>query len=68
MNVSEFLESHFKHFNARELLAAAAAYRQFLESDGQMESDDSEESQSCHRDVGDVGLGLQNAKRDMHDQ
>ncbi len=30
MNVSEFLESHFRHFNARELLAAARSYRDFV--------------------------------------
>jgi len=30
MNVSKFLETHFKHFNARELLAAANAYREFV--------------------------------------
>lgn len=31
MNVTEFLDDHFRHFNARELLAAARAYRQFVE-------------------------------------
>lgn len=36
MNVSEFLEQHFRHFNARELLAAAKAYCEFIESDGKM--------------------------------
>ena len=38
MNVSEFLETHFRHFNARELLAAAKAYRDFvgLENQGRM--------------------------------
>lgn len=30
MNVSDFLEHHFKHFNARELVAAAKSYRQFV--------------------------------------
>ncbi|MFK8112760.1 MAG: deoxyhypusine synthase family protein [Rubripirellula sp.] len=30
MNVSEFLELHFRHFNARELLAAARSYRDFV--------------------------------------
>jgi deoxyhypusine synthase len=30
MNVSEFLENHFRHFNARELLASAKAYRDFV--------------------------------------
>lgn len=38
MNVSDFLETHFRHFNARELLAAAAAYKSFVArpSDGKM--------------------------------
>jgi deoxyhypusine synthase len=30
MNVSEFLETNFRHFNARELLAAARGYRDFV--------------------------------------
>lgn len=37
MNVSEFIETHFRHFNARELLAAAKAYRHLVaESGGRM--------------------------------
>lgn len=32
MNVSEFLSTHFRHFNARELLASAQAYRDFLDA------------------------------------
>ncbi|OUT61172.1 MAG: deoxyhypusine synthase [Rhodopirellula sp. TMED11] len=36
MNVSEFLERHFRHFNARETLAAAKAYRELLAQDGKM--------------------------------
>ncbi len=38
MNVSEFLENHFRHFNARELLASAKAYRDFVgkQTGGQM--------------------------------
>ncbi len=38
MKVSEFLEHHFRHFNARELLAAARSYRDFVapESGGKM--------------------------------
>ncbi len=37
MNVSDFLNTHFKHFNARELLAAANAYREFVTvADGKM--------------------------------
>jgi deoxyhypusine synthase len=35
MNVTEFIEQHFKHFNARELLAAAQAYQQLV-AEGQM--------------------------------
>ena len=34
MNVSEFLEIHFRHFNARETLTAARAYREFVDIDG----------------------------------
>ena len=30
MNVTEFLDGHFKHFNARELVAAARSYRDFV--------------------------------------
>ena len=30
MNVSDFLNQHFRHFNARELVAAAKSYRQFV--------------------------------------
>jgi deoxyhypusine synthase len=32
MQLSEFLEKHFKHFNARETLAAAKAYKSHVES------------------------------------
>jgi deoxyhypusine synthase len=31
--VSTFLETHFRHFNARETLAAARGYRQFIEQE-----------------------------------
>ncbi|MEO1615891.1 MAG: deoxyhypusine synthase family protein [Planctomycetota bacterium] len=31
MDVSHFLEEHFRHFNARELLAAAKSYREFID-------------------------------------
>ncbi len=34
--VSTFMEKHFKHFNARETLAAAKAYRELLAGGGQM--------------------------------
>lgn len=30
MNVTDFLDHHFRHFNARETLAAARAYREFV--------------------------------------
>ncbi|MEM8668353.1 MAG: deoxyhypusine synthase family protein [Planctomycetota bacterium] len=36
MNVSSFLEEHFRHFNARELVAAARGYRDFVEGGGKM--------------------------------
>jgi deoxyhypusine synthase len=35
VNVSDFLERHFRHFNARETLAAAKAYRHFVSKDNQ---------------------------------
>jgi deoxyhypusine synthase len=38
MNVSNFIEKHFRHFNARELVAAARGYREFVseENGGKM--------------------------------
>ena len=36
MNVSEFLERHFRHFNARETLAAAQSYKAFVGDGGKM--------------------------------
>lgn len=36
MSVSAFMEHHFRHFNARETLAAAQAYKQFIADGGQM--------------------------------
>ncbi len=36
MNVSEFLDTHFRHFNARELVAAARSYRDLVEGGGKM--------------------------------
>ncbi|GIX00422.1 MAG: deoxyhypusine synthase [Pirellulaceae bacterium] len=36
MSVSAFMEKHFRHFNARETLAAAKAYRQFIDDGGKM--------------------------------
>jgi len=36
MSVSEFLEKHFLHFNARETLDAARAYKQHVEAGGKM--------------------------------
>ncbi|MCC9600398.1 deoxyhypusine synthase family protein [Stieleria sp. JC731] len=32
MNVSDFLEKHYRHFNARETVAAAKAYREFIDA------------------------------------
>jgi deoxyhypusine synthase len=34
--ISEFMEKHFRHFNARETLDAAKAWRQLLDDGGQM--------------------------------
>ena len=36
MSVSAFMERHYRHFNAREMLAAAQAYRQFIDQGGKM--------------------------------
>lgn len=36
MNVTRFLEQHFRHFNARETLDAAKAYRRHLDEGGTM--------------------------------
>jgi deoxyhypusine synthase len=36
MNVSSFMEQNFRHFNARETLATAKAYKQFIEDGGKM--------------------------------
>jgi len=36
MSVSAFLEKHFRHFNARETLAAAQAYKQHVAEGGKM--------------------------------
>jgi len=36
VNVSDFLETHFRHFNARELLAAARSYRDIVRDGGKM--------------------------------
>ena len=36
VNVSDFLETHFRHFNARELLAAARSYREIVRDGGKM--------------------------------
>ena len=36
MSISEFLERNYRHFNARETLAAAQAYREHLDSGGKM--------------------------------
>ncbi len=36
MSISEFLERNYRHFNARETLAAAQAYREHLDAGGKM--------------------------------
>jgi deoxyhypusine synthase len=36
MSITEFMEQHFRHFNARETLSAARAYRDFVDSGGKM--------------------------------
>ncbi len=36
MSISAFMELHFRHFNARETLAAAKAYKDFIEQGGKM--------------------------------
>lgn len=35
-SITEFLEHHFRHFNARETLAAAQSYREHINNDGKM--------------------------------
>ena len=34
--ISKWMERHFRHFNARETLAAAGSYREFIEGGGRM--------------------------------
>jgi len=36
MNVTEFLDRHFRHFNARELVASARSYGEFIDGGGKM--------------------------------
>ena len=36
MNVTGFMERHYRHFNARETLSAARGYKQFVENGGKM--------------------------------
>lgn len=36
MHISKFMEHNYRHFNAREMLAAAKAYKQFVEEGGKM--------------------------------
>ncbi len=36
MSISAFMELHYRHFNARETLAAAKAYKDFIENGGKM--------------------------------
>ena len=36
MSISAFMEKHYRHFNARETLAAAKGYRKFMDNGGAM--------------------------------
>ena len=36
MSITAFMEKHFRHYNARETLSAAKAYREFIQSGGKM--------------------------------
>lgn len=36
MSISAFMEQHYRHFNARETLAAAKSYKQFVKDGGKM--------------------------------
>lgn len=36
MSISEFMERNYRHFNAREMLAAAQSYKAFVEDGGKM--------------------------------
>ncbi len=36
MSVTAFMEKHYRHYNARETLAAARSYKQFVEGGGKM--------------------------------
>ena len=36
MSVTAFMEKHYRHYNARETLAAARSYKQFVEAGGKM--------------------------------
>jgi len=36
MSVTAFMEKHYRHYNARETLAAARSYKQFVEDGGKM--------------------------------
>lgn len=36
MSISSFMEKHFRHFNARETLAAAKGYKRFIDDGGKM--------------------------------
>ncbi|MEM7282978.1 MAG: deoxyhypusine synthase family protein [Pseudomonadota bacterium] len=36
MSISRFMEKHYRHFNAREMLAAAKSYRHFVGDGGKM--------------------------------
>jgi deoxyhypusine synthase len=53
MSVSDFLERHFRHFNARETLAAARAYRDHLDRGGKMLL-----SMAGAMSTGEIGISL----------
>ncbi|PQO47175.1 deoxyhypusine synthase family protein [Blastopirellula marina] len=36
MSISQFMERHYRHFNAREMLDAAKSYKSFVENGGKM--------------------------------
>lgn len=36
MNISQFMERNYRHFNARETLATAKCFKQFVENGGKM--------------------------------
>ncbi|NNE00250.1 MAG: deoxyhypusine synthase [Pirellulaceae bacterium] len=61
MNVSEFLETHFRHFNARETLAAARAYRQLIDPAGNIPTSSNNASSASDRPAGQMMVTLAGA-------